>query len=355
MSFLDKVNFNGANIGPTNNPFMAKPGNINSPFKSKPANVSPFNPAPKPINQAKEENDIKIENNTESVNDELMQEENKLEQNNNQNEINNEDKQLNGEEEQLNNTEEQANKSNEELTQQSDEKESEENISNKEDIEEKENMEQNEEQVKKPKRQRKTKKKTSSSSDENSESDDTEKVQKDVIESIFKIPTTDLSYAEAMQLINNNFIDEEWEEFRQNLIEESDDIVIESDMQEGAVKKTLSKLSILREKVWIPYMDTKVKLESLSNKDTEGLIERVKYSRAEGANDCLRKKSGIVAVMEYKTPNGENLNLYELYYETRKRFLFLKGILDSIAYKSNILITMSSAIKLEKNNNIKGE
>jgi hypothetical protein len=170
----------------------------------------------------------------------------------------------------------------------------------------------------------------------------------ETIETLFKMPTTSIKYSEAIQAIKSKFVDEEWENFRKEVIEESDKIVIESDMQEGAMKKTIAKLNALREKIWVNFVDTKSLFESLSNKDTEGLIERVKFASLEGANETIRKKAGVLAVMNYVTPEGENVNLYEVYDETKNRFYFLKSVMDTIKYKSDVLITMSSAIKMEK-------
>lgn len=170
----------------------------------------------------------------------------------------------------------------------------------------------------------------------------------EAIEDLFKMPTTTVKYSEAIQAIKSKFVDEEWENFRKEVIEESDKIVIESDMQEGAMKKTIAKLNALREKIWVNFVDTKSLFESLSNKDTEGLIERVKFANLEGSNETVRKKAGVLAVMNYVTPEGEKINLYEVYDETKNRFYFLKSVMDTIKYKSDVLITMSSAIKMEK-------
>lgn len=170
----------------------------------------------------------------------------------------------------------------------------------------------------------------------------------DLVETLFKMPSTTVKYAEAIQAIKSKFVDEEWEAFRKEIIAESDDIVIESDMQEGAMKKTIAKLNALREKVWVNFVDTKALFESLSNKDTEGLIERVKFASLEGTNETSRKKAGVLAVMNYVTPEGEKINLYEVYDETKNRFYFLRSVMDTIKYKSDVLITMSSAIKMEK-------
>lgn len=171
----------------------------------------------------------------------------------------------------------------------------------------------------------------------------------ETIEALFKMPTTTVKYPEAIQAIKSKFVDEDWENFRKQIIAESDEIVIESDMQEGAMKKTIAKLNALREKIWVDFIDTKSLFESLSNKDTEGLIERVKFASLEGSNETVRKKAGVLAVMNYVTPEGEKINLYEVYDETKNRFYFLKSVMDTIKYKSDVLITMSSAIKMEKN------
>lgn len=170
-----------------------------------------------------------------------------------------------------------------------------------------------------------------------------------VVENLFKMPNTTIKYSEAVQAVKSKFVDEEWEDFRAEAIKESDEIIIEQDMQEGAVKKTIARLNTLREKIWVSFVDTKSLFESLSSKEVEGVIERVKFASLEGSNETSRKKAGILAVMNYETPEGETINLYELYDETRSRFYFLKSLMDTIQYKSNVLITMQSAIKVQKN------
>lgn len=172
----------------------------------------------------------------------------------------------------------------------------------------------------------------------------------ETVERLFKMPTTAMTYAEAVKAIrNNNFVDEEWEAYRASLIEEADNIIIESDMQEGAVKKTLAQLNTLRDKIWIAFNDTKTILDGISSKDNEGLIERVKFINLEGSNETNRKKAAVLAVMNYVTPEGDKINLYEVYDETKARLTFLKSLMDTIDYKSRILVTTLGAIKAQKN------
>lgn len=170
------------------------------------------------------------------------------------------------------------------------------------------------------------------------------------VETMFKIPTTNMKYADAIKAVTRSFVDQEWENFRAGMIAKVDDVVIESDMQEGAIKKAISQLNRLRDEVWLHYCDTQAMLENLSSKDMEGIIETIKFSNLEGSNETSRKKAAVLAVMNYKTPEGKTINLYEVYYETRARFLFLKGLMDTVEYKSRILITMSGALKMQKGN-----
>jgi hypothetical protein len=104
---------------------------------------------------------------------------------------------------------------------------------------------------------------------------------------------------------------------------------------------------MLRDEISIVYNDTKTLYESLTAKD-DGLIDRTKRLNARGTNSEERKVSGTIAAMNYKTPQGHNINLFELLDETRARFNFLKTINDSIEFKKAVLLTMLSSLKSEK-------
>ena len=172
---------------------------------------------------------------------------------------------------------------------------------------------------------------------------------------ITDIPTTNMSFAEAISQITSPFVDEEWEEFKKEVQDELSAIVITDDLNPGTLKITISELSILREKIWFSYQEIKTLFESLSSKDPEGLIERIKrVNLGAGNNDMERRKAGVMACMNYPTDAGE-INLYEVLDETRSRFNFLKSVLDSIQYKTDVLITMNGALKLEKDHVIRGE
>jgi hypothetical protein len=171
----------------------------------------------------------------------------------------------------------------------------------------------------------------------------------------FVIPTTSISFDEAIEALSSPFVDERWTEFKTSIETQLAEIVIEDDMNPGSMKVTISRLSQIRQAISTPYQEMKTRFEELVNKEPEGLIERVKKLNISGTNDLERKRTGIMACMSYVPPTGEGpMNLYEVLSEVRARHNFLKISMDSVQYKTNILITMSSALKLE-NSHLPGE
>jgi hypothetical protein len=162
--------------------------------------------------------------------------------------------------------------------------------------------------------------------------------------------TTTMSYAEALESIRSPFVDENWEAFREEIEEQLFDIVISDDMNPSTLKVVLADLSRLRQSIWSQLQDTKTFYDQLSSKEPEGLIERTKRTAfgEDQKNDMERKKIGIESCMNYLTPEDGVINLYEVLDETRARYNFLRATMDSVQFKSNILITMNGALKLEK-------
>lgn len=192
-----------------------------------------------------------------------------------------------------------------------------------------------------------TKKKSASKKKTTTKSKDTSDEKSSNIEPV-EIPATEIDYSEAMVSIKSNFIDPEWEAFREEVIKQLNEINISSDMTPSALKETISNLSAVRESIWVQYNDTKTSFEKLTAKEPEGLIERIKKLNASGSNAEERKINSILAVMNYKDGAGRNINLFELLDETRERYNFLKSVMESSQYKTNVLVTMLGSLKLEK-------
>ena len=161
------------------------------------------------------------------------------------------------------------------------------------------------------------------------------------------IPSTDLSFADCITAIKSNFVDQEWEDFRSRITTTMSEIVISNEMNKPQLHDLLSQIAILRDEISIVYNDTKTLYEGLTAKD-DGLIDRTKRLNAKGTNAEERKVSGTIAVMNYKSKEGHNINLFELLDETRARYNFLKTINESIEFKKAVLLTMLSSLKSEK-------
>ena len=160
------------------------------------------------------------------------------------------------------------------------------------------------------------------------------------------IPKTEGSYADAVLAIKSTFVDEEWDVFKSDTSERLGEIQIVNDMGPAALKQTISDLNSLRDSVWLQFLDTKTFFETLTAKD-DGLLDRVKRLHSKGSNDNERKINSAVALMNYKE-DGKSINLYEILDASRARFNYTKGLMDSIQYKSNAVITMLGNLKLEK-------
>ena len=108
----------------------------------------------------------------------------------------------------------------------------------------------------KPKKKRTRKKKTEEEKEEISDMN-TEEIE------LKEIPTTTISYSEAIAAIQSGFIDEEWERFKQDSSERANNIVIQNNMTISQIKNTLAELSSLRDSIWILKLYLKIYLEKI--------------------------------------------------------------------------------------------
>lgn len=157
------------------------------------------------------------------------------------------------------------------------------------------------------------------------------------------IPRTQCSLEEALAQIVPSFDREDFETDKAEIEEELAKIEIAADMNPGTMKVRIAELSILRDRILSNYLNTKSTYENLTRREPEGTIEMVKRKYAIGANDAERKRNGLLAAMSF----NDNVNLLEVANEFNIRYCFYKGMMDAIQYKTNVLITMSSALKME--------
>ena len=122
-------------------------------------------------------------------------------------------------------------------------------------------------------------------------------------------------------------------------------IRIEADMNPGTLKFTLADLCALNDEVMPHYLEQKKIYDSLVNKDF-GSATAFKIANSTGSNSEERKRTGTLALMKAKI-NGQEINYISLINAVQMRYNALSEIMKMIKYKSDICITMASAIKTE--------
>ena len=143
----------------------------------------------------------------------------------------------------------------------------------------------------------------------------------------------------------NYFIDTEWQEKEKYFLDKVTNIRIEADMNPGTLKFTLADLCALNDEVMPHYLEQKKIYDSLVNKDF-GSATAFKIANSTGSNSEERKRTGTLALMKAKI-NGQEINYISLINAVQMRYNALSEIMKMIKYKSDICITMASAIKIE--------
>lgn len=143
----------------------------------------------------------------------------------------------------------------------------------------------------------------------------------------------------------NYFIDTEWQEKEKYFLDKVTNIRIEADMNPGTLKFTLADLCALNDEVMPHYLEQKKIYDSLVNKDF-GSATAFKIANSTGSNSEERKRAGTLALMKAKI-NGQEINYISLINAVQMRYNSLNEIMKMIKYKSDICITMASAIKTE--------
>ena len=143
----------------------------------------------------------------------------------------------------------------------------------------------------------------------------------------------------------NYFVDDEWKEKEKYFLDKVTNIRIEADMNPGTLKFTLADLCALNDEVMPHYLEQKKIYDSLVNKDF-GSATAFKIANSTGSNSEERKRSGILALMKAKI-NGQEINYITLINAVQMLYNALNEIIKMIKYKSDICITMASAIKTE--------
>lgn len=153
-------------------------------------------------------------------------------------------------------------------------------------------------------------------------------------------------FNDAANVIFSSFADPNWDKHEEEIANKLSEIIINSDMNSATLKSALGDIDHLRSEIWLEHDEYKNMYINLSCEKPEGLIERVKKLNMQGDNESARKSNAIHACENY-VRDGAKINLFELLEATRKRYFFLKSVMDSLDFKANCLITMSETLKNE--------
>ena len=152
------------------------------------------------------------------------------------------------------------------------------------------------------------------------------------------------SFNNVIDFFTNPIADPDWENLKNEILTRIDGIKIKSNIPPNVVLLVSSELDSLHSYIHDKFMETKTALDNLTNKE-DGVLTVIKATNAKGSNETERKASGVTAAQKYKI--GKNtVDLFQLIAETRGRYNFLDGILKQIQFKKELLITVSSALKV---------
>lgn len=152
------------------------------------------------------------------------------------------------------------------------------------------------------------------------------------------------SFNNVIDFFANPIADPDWEDLKIEILTRIDGIKIKSNIPPNVVLLVSSELDSLHSYIHDKFMETKTALDNLTNKE-DGVLTVIKAINAKGSNETERKASGVTAAQKYKI--GKNtVDLFQLIAETRGRYNFLDGILKQIQFKKELLITVSSALKV---------
>lgn len=194
----------------------------------------------------------------------------------------------------------------------------------------------------KPKKRRKRKSSTLSDQEPNS-------ITKCKFEDVnIDVFDTKYSFEEAATIIQSKFVNDEWLDFRKEVLKDLEEIKIDSDLNPGAIKVVIEQLAILYDKIAIPLQEANDVITCISDKDVGiGTIYKAyAASNIEKSNADIRSAAGY-KVLEKVNYNGNEVNLLVVLMAAKLRYNFLNSVKNIIDFKRNLLITISSSNKIE--------
>lgn len=166
-------------------------------------------------------------------------------------------------------------------------------------------------------------------------------------EFLCKEPKTTMPLTQAIAEVLPAVADRDWDNFVSEIEADLEKIILTGDITTGALKTYLGDLDILYSKTTPLLHQMRALYENLTDLNY-GIIPVIRGLNISGANELERRRAGLLAASQYETDSGR-INLFELARAVHDRLSWLRGVSDSIRNKSERLITVSSALKIEAN------
>lgn len=193
---------------------------------------------------------------------------------------------------------------------------------------------------KKTKRTRKTTKKADSAEEKTEKPEEPE----------FIHVTNDLGenkeVTDAIREVMPKYTDTAFDEFKEKLEHDLRLTRFEPNTDTGMMRIILMHMNQCFENVVNEYTRVSTNLEQLTNKNY-GLITRQIILNSNGSNEISRKQNGAQAPAVYKTPDGQEINLYALQAALDAEMTYLKGKMQILEYARSNLISYLTAHKYE--------
>ena len=180
--------------------------------------------------------------------------------------------------------------------------------------------------------------------------------EEDVSENISEIKTENakfnpskLNFVNVMERISSIAVDDKWDEFQKRINEKFDKIQLDTDINLGSLKFTLSMVASLYPELRMARAEVNSDWDTLTNKLT-GLIPRQQIMNLNGSSADMRKKKSYEACESYKIDGIRGtINLYDLEATLRKRKEWIQAKEDSLNKIHSCAIGYLTIFKLMEN------
>lgn len=179
----------------------------------------------------------------------------------------------------------------------------------------------------------------------------TEPITDELITFFYNIPSSNVSFEEATKYLKGTMeLPETFLEDKEKIESKYANIAIKENMDELEIRKMSAAIDELKDIIRANRLKTEICMKNLvGDKESEGLISRIKTLNYIGSNDAIRKRNAVMAVMNYNPPQDQNvvINLYEYCSIMREMAVFYADIEKKLIEKSYNLNMVYNVLKME--------